>query len=232
MVLSGSTLGVEVTLWPTLETGIGLHLLDRNLGSLMAPAEIRRIGRVMDEETELGYRENPRDGSSDEIERAMVEHWSGLCFNTGGLDGALFLDRAKVEAHGRDAAWVRGPAQITGTCPVGRIASAVSLARCEVLPTTAAKVQMSGPARRAKGRDKCEAAGGVVLSENACSNPWGVTVRACDVAMIGTQGQVEFFTALNDADRCRPRPRAASGKFDQDRERYSGHRRKDAEQRG
>lgn len=103
LVVEDTPLGVPVTLWPTRETGIGNHLLDRSLGRLISPDQIRPISFALDDGDDPGLPFAPgsaRDPENAEADRLMVEHWTELCFNSGGAEDGLFLDSAKVQQAG------------------------------------------------------------------------------------------------------------------------------------
>ncbi|MDZ4233106.1 MAG: hypothetical protein U1C73_04980 [Dietzia sp.] len=103
LVVKDSPLGVPVTLWPTRETGIGNHLLDRSLGQLLPPDRIRLISFALDDSDDPGLAFAPgsaRDSENTEADRLMVDHWTELCFNAGGAEEGMFLDSAKVQQAG------------------------------------------------------------------------------------------------------------------------------------
>lgn len=89
LVVEDSPLGVPVTLWPTRETGIGNHLLDRNLGRLLSPDRISRISSALDEGASPGLvfaSGSARDAANVDADRHMVDHWARLCFDTGSAE--------------------------------------------------------------------------------------------------------------------------------------------------
>lgn len=103
LVVEDSPLGVPLTLWPTRETGIGNHLLDRSLGRLVERDRIRAIATALDEGVDPGMTfatGSARDPENAEADRMMVDHWTDLCFNSGGAHDDLFLDAAKVQKSG------------------------------------------------------------------------------------------------------------------------------------
>jgi hypothetical protein len=103
LVVEDSPLGVTVTLWATRETGIGNHLLDRNLGQLLPPDRIRPLSFALDDGDDPGLTfasGSAQDSENADADRLMVEHWTELCFNTGGAEDGLFLDSAKVRQAG------------------------------------------------------------------------------------------------------------------------------------
>jgi hypothetical protein len=130
LVVDVSPLGVPVTLWPTRETGIGNHLLDRNLGRLLEPDRIRPISTALDSGEDPGL---PRaegsalDAANTDADHSLVEHWTELCFNSGGEVEGLFFDSAEVKAAGGTAKIVGevlgfGPEELrplmTGVAPI------------------------------------------------------------------------------------------------------------------
>ncbi|SEH79486.1 hypothetical protein SAMN04489835_4217 [Mycolicibacterium rutilum] len=103
LVVEDSPLGVPVTLWPTRETGLGGHLLDRSLGQLLPPARILPLSSAMDDGDDPGFAFAPgsaSDAANNGADRLMVDHWTELCFNTGGAEEGAFLDSEKVQQAG------------------------------------------------------------------------------------------------------------------------------------
>jgi hypothetical protein len=103
LVVEDSPLGVPVTVWPTRETGIGNHLLDRSLGRLLSPARIPPISFALDEGEDPGLlfaSGSARDAANLGADRLMVDHWTELCFNSGGAEEGPFLDSEKVRQAG------------------------------------------------------------------------------------------------------------------------------------
>lgn len=130
LVVEDSPLEVPVTLWPTRETGIGNHLLDRNLGRLLPPDRIRPLSFALDDGDDPGLAFAPgsaQDPENTDADRLMVEHWTDLCFNTGGAEEGMFLDQAKVQQAGGSSRIVGevlgiGPVEVrplwTGVVPI------------------------------------------------------------------------------------------------------------------
>ena len=100
-------LGVPATAWPTRETGLGLHLLDRLEGELLSLDEVRHIGACIDEDEDPGLPfadGKSNDSDNQEANAALVEKWARLCFHTGGAENqALYLNDEKVRAVGGTA---------------------------------------------------------------------------------------------------------------------------------
>lgn len=106
-ILVESSLGVTVTVWPTRETGLGLHLLERPLGHLLDVREIRRIAACLDEGEDPGMSFAPDltgEARWEESSREMTQHWTELCFHIGRSDREpLFLDQEKIRELGGSA---------------------------------------------------------------------------------------------------------------------------------
>jgi hypothetical protein len=130
LVVGDSPLGVPVTLWPTRETGIGNHLLDRSLGRLLEPDRIRPIAIALDDGEDPGLSRaegSALDAANIDADLLLVEHWTDLCFNSGGVVEGSFLDSAALKAAGGTAKIVGealglGPEELrplmTGVAPV------------------------------------------------------------------------------------------------------------------
>jgi hypothetical protein len=103
LVVEDAPLGVPVTMWPTRETGIGNHLLDRSLGRLLPPDRIPPISFALDDGDDPGLAfaaGSARDPENTDSDRLMVDHWTELCFNSGGAEEGQFLDASKVREAG------------------------------------------------------------------------------------------------------------------------------------
>mgnify|MGYP006876022127 CR=1 FL=1 len=92
-------LGVPLTIWPTRETGLGHHLLDRSQGQLLAPDRIRQVAQALDAGSDPGLPRAAGAPNSSE-DRDMIDHWADLCFHDGRFADALYLDSEKVKAAG------------------------------------------------------------------------------------------------------------------------------------
>lgn len=106
LVVEDTPLGVPVTVWPTRETGIGNHLLDRSLGQLLSPDSIRQLSIALDEDDDPGLAfasTSAEDPENSEADRLMVAHWTELCLNNGGAEDGSFLESTKVQRAGGDA---------------------------------------------------------------------------------------------------------------------------------
>ena len=103
LMLETSPLQIPVTLWPTRETGIGNHLLDRSLGRLIAPERIRTIAWALDDGEDPGLpfaKGSALDEQNTMADEDLIEHWTALCFNDGGVEQGPFLDLDKVRIAG------------------------------------------------------------------------------------------------------------------------------------
>lgn len=107
LMLADSPLGLAVTLWPTRETGIGWHLLDRSLGRLLDPSRIHHIAWAMDDGHNPGLQMvdgSAVDTANQSDDAAIVEHWERLCFHTWPAQSRRYLSQAKVRASGGSSA--------------------------------------------------------------------------------------------------------------------------------
>ncbi|PRZ34784.1 hypothetical protein CLV47_12316 [Antricoccus suffuscus] len=107
LVVRVTPLAVPVVLWPSRETGLGKHLLDRCLGNLLSERQVLQVAAATDA-GELPGLPFARGSSSDEAnsasDRTMTEHWAELCFNDPRSDtGEVVLDENKIRAAGIDA---------------------------------------------------------------------------------------------------------------------------------
>lgn len=79
--------GTTLTVWPTRETGLGLHLLGYPLGQLLDVRTIRSIAAALDDgEVPEGVFAPPIEAGDLQVEgvpEQMTEHWGRLCFHTG-----------------------------------------------------------------------------------------------------------------------------------------------------
>lgn len=79
-----SPLGCEVAVWPTRETGVGLHLLHRSFGQVLTPSLIREIGVAVEDDQEPPI---PFASAATDLEEAvaqserMLVEWESICFN-------------------------------------------------------------------------------------------------------------------------------------------------------
>lgn len=110
--------GQILTVWPTKETGLGLHLLGQPLGQLLDARTIRSIAASLDDgETPEGAMAPPMQESnawSEEVFAQMTEHWGSLCFHTGRTSAdEIFLDREKVSQLGGNARQISGLLKLT-----------------------------------------------------------------------------------------------------------------------
>lgn len=133
LVVDDSPLGRPVTLWATRETGIGNHLLDRNLGRLLEPDRIRSLSFALDHGDDPGLTFAPdsvQSADNADADRVLIEHWTDLCFNTGGAEEGVFLDSSKLQQAGGTARIVGealgvGPQEVrpllTGVLPISAV---------------------------------------------------------------------------------------------------------------
>lgn len=76
----------SATVWPSLETGIGTHLLHRQLGKLYTPQEIQNIATAIDTDhtnnLPWATRTHVTPENAADYEQ-KVGLWQGLCHHTG-----------------------------------------------------------------------------------------------------------------------------------------------------
>lgn len=119
LVADPTPLGFPLFIWPTREVGLGMHLLDRPLGRLLAPHRIQPIAWAMDDGDDPGIPLAP--GSSQEPQHQardqwMVERWAELCFHAWPRPDHHFLSQERVQSAGGSSAMA---AQVLGMGPVG-----------------------------------------------------------------------------------------------------------------
>ncbi|MGV9860925.1 hypothetical protein ACWDTD_20045 [Gordonia sp. NPDC003425] len=106
LVVDDSPLGESVTLWPTRETGIAMHLLDRKLGRLLPSERIRQIAFALDDDEDPGLAfasGSAWDPENADADRDLIDHWTALCFHTADAADETLLDSARVTAAGGSA---------------------------------------------------------------------------------------------------------------------------------
>ncbi|MFB9315179.1 hypothetical protein [Nocardioides plantarum] len=82
-------LGLPLTIWPGIETGLGKHLLRRNLGSLLSETTVRLLRRYAEdgEESPLPVADgNYNDDGNPEHLRGLLAYMQGLCFHEWPTD--------------------------------------------------------------------------------------------------------------------------------------------------
>lgn len=91
VVREDSPLGVPLTIWPSAETGLGRHLLRRNLGSLLSERTVTLLRRYAEdgEESPLPVAEGDyHDDGNPEYLRELLGYMQGLCFHEWPTDTA------------------------------------------------------------------------------------------------------------------------------------------------
>lgn len=107
LVVDRTLLGSSVLLWPTLETGLGMHLLHRPLGRLIDPRSIQRIAWALEEGEDPGLpfaRGSAADAANAQADEAMVERWAELCFHTWPESAPSYLSETSIKKAGGTAA--------------------------------------------------------------------------------------------------------------------------------
>ena len=105
----------DAFLWPTRETDIGLHLLDRPLGSSWNRDVSGRSGRRCGDGPIPACR-SPLTSLNTTAAEAMVEHWASLCFHTWPADEEVFLSEERGQAGRRIVRAHRGDAWADTAC--------------------------------------------------------------------------------------------------------------------
>ena len=109
LVVNHTPLRTPLFLWPTRETGLGMHLLHWPLGRLINPQSIQRIAWAMEDGEDPGIPFAPgsaADAANTEADEAMVERWASLCFQTWPEAGARYLSETKIKNAGGTASRV------------------------------------------------------------------------------------------------------------------------------
>ena len=107
LVVARSPLNSPVNLWPTRETGLGMHLLHKPLGKLLDPEAIQPLSWALEDGEDPGLpfasgsAADPANAAADE---AMVERWETLCFHTWPESTSpQYLSETKVKRAGGTA---------------------------------------------------------------------------------------------------------------------------------
>jgi len=101
-------------LWPTRETGIGMHLLDRPLGHLMETTRVRAIWEALRERRDPGLAFAPLSPNQESVTEAMVDQWTAMCFHTWPSGQDLFLSEDRIKRCGGSSAMI---ASVLGLTP-------------------------------------------------------------------------------------------------------------------
>lgn len=84
VVREDTPLGIPLTIWPRAETGLGKHLLRRNLGSLLSQRTVLLLRRYAEEGDEsplpVANGDYHADGNADYFRR-LLGHMQELCFH-------------------------------------------------------------------------------------------------------------------------------------------------------
>jgi hypothetical protein len=133
VVVAETPLGVPLHLWPTRETGIGLHLLHRRFGSVLTARTMRLVSDELDvgKSSLLSLAAPNVEAEAIEAESdALVERWEAICFHTWPARqiGITSLDPRVLGQAGLE---VGDLADVLGIA----LPEAVSIARGETAPT-------------------------------------------------------------------------------------------------
>lgn len=120
-----------ITVWPTRETGIGSHLLDRSLGRALQTSQIASVSAALEAGLEPVFpfaAQLTEDLSQEAFDNRMLEHWQELCF--------LTVDSAELTFFNRDQANKMG-------LKAKQVAEALSLGHAELSPIWKGQVPLS-----------------------------------------------------------------------------------------
>lgn len=83
----------QMAAWPTRETGIGLHLLDRNLGETVNPRAIPIIETALETGSEmpLPFVDDLASDEAKDLSESMIDRWAALCHHEWPADRNLWL---------------------------------------------------------------------------------------------------------------------------------------------
>lgn len=131
-----SPLGVPVHVWPTRETGLGIHMLHRCFGSAMSVKTMVLIANAMDDEpaAEMPMPLADHTVSGDAAEAAsdeMLENWEQICLNVWPepVPGTSAFGEAMLQSAGLEPSRMATLLDVT-------LPDAVSLMRGEAIPTS------------------------------------------------------------------------------------------------
>ena len=106
LVMHHTPLGSAVLLWPTRETGLGMHLLHRPLGRLIEPQRIQQIAWALEDGKSPGLPFASGSASAEpnaSADVAMVARWQELCFHTWPEVSLPYLSEARIKIAGGTA---------------------------------------------------------------------------------------------------------------------------------
>lgn len=106
LVVDRTPVTSTLLVWPTRETGLGMHLLHRPLGRLIHPARIQRIAWALEDGEDPGLpfaRGSAADPSNSEEDAAFVQRWAELCFHTWPESTPRYLSETRIKNAGGTA---------------------------------------------------------------------------------------------------------------------------------
>lgn len=116
LVVYNTPLVAPLFVWPTRETGLGLHLLHRPLGRLVDPRNIQQIAWSLEDGEYPGMpfaRGSATESTNIEADEAMVMYWEALCFHTWLESTPLYLSEKSIKVAGGTAARVAACLDLT-----------------------------------------------------------------------------------------------------------------------
>lgn len=103
LVVDNTPLVSTLLLWPTRETGLGIHLLHRPLGNLIDPQDIQRMAWALEDGEHPGLPFAPgsaADEAATEADVEMVERWAALCFHAWPDTAPRYLSETSIKKAG------------------------------------------------------------------------------------------------------------------------------------
>ncbi|WP_143813899.1 hypothetical protein [Luteococcus japonicus] len=107
LVLEQSPIGSPLTLWPTREIGMGMHLLHQPLGRLLDAKRIQPIAWALEDGENPGLpfaSGSASDEANRDADEEFVNRWTDLCFHVWPSHSHRFLSESKIKNLGGSAA--------------------------------------------------------------------------------------------------------------------------------
>lgn len=107
LVLKANPLGMALYLWPSRETGLGMHLLHAPLGHLIEPRRIQPIAWAFEDGEDPGIpfaNGSASQAVNEAADAAMTANWERLCFHTWPDSNRSYLSETAIKKFGGTAA--------------------------------------------------------------------------------------------------------------------------------
>ncbi len=134
LVIEDSPLGVPVLVWPTRETGLGMHMLHRRFGQVISRTTMAVVDRAMDDdggEFPLALAAPTVEGeAAEQASDEMLDLWESICLNTWptAVRGRTPFRASALQAAGMQASEIAAALAVP-------LPAAASLIRGELIPT-------------------------------------------------------------------------------------------------